>query len=243
MIQADLIMRRRFSTSLNGYRAVVSALSYFSLILAVGPAIALQPLAKDGNVEAFSLEDFEVYPVQSFPEKWRRRSEAARKIYRIASENGNQFLHAYADKQAVQIGLEQLVDPAKFHRLRWRWRVHALPRGADERTAERHDAAAQVYVVFDNQYLPRIIKYIWSAALPAGTGFTHPLYRRGRVIVLRSGSSGKGEWRQETVDFYHDYKRLFGEEPGQVQGIGILSSSDSTGSVASADYDDFSLLP
>jgi hypothetical protein len=60
---------------------------------------------------------------------------------------------------------------------------------------------------------------------------------------LRTGSSGKGEWHQETVDFYHDYKRLFGAAPGQIQGIGILSSSDSIGSVVSADYDDFALLP
>jgi hypothetical protein len=235
-------VQRRVLTSPNGHRALV-ALSYFSLIFTGGPAIAVQPFAKEGVVERFSLEDFEGYPVQSFPEKWRHRSEAARKIYRVKSENGNQFLHAYADNQAVQIGLEQLFDPAKFRRLRWRWRVHALPQGADERMAERHDAAAQVYVVFDNQYLPRVIKYIWSAALPSGESFTNPLYGRGRVVVLRSGSSAKGEWHQETVDFYHDYKRLFGAAPGQIQGIGILSSSDSTGSVVSADYDDFALLP
>jgi hypothetical protein len=222
----------------------MAAFNYFSWILSTGLVVALQPFARAGVVETLSVEDFEGYPVQSFPEKWRRRSERARKIYRVESENGNQFLHAYADKQAVQIGLEQLFDPVKFRHLRWRWRVHAFPQGADERTAKKHDAAAQVYVVFDNQYLPRVIKYIWSAALPAGASFTNPLYGgRGRVIVLRSGSSGKGEWHQQTVDFYHDYKRLFGEEPGQVQGIGILSSSDSTRSIVSADYDDFVLLP
>jgi homospermidine synthase len=36
---------------------------------------------------------------------------------------------------------------------------------------------------------------------------------------------------------------LFGEEPGKVQGIAILSSSDLTKSLAIADYDDFILLP
>jgi hypothetical protein len=221
----------------------MAAFNYFSWILSTGLVVALQPFARAGVVETLSVEDFEGYLVQSFPEKWQRRSEAARKIYRVESEDGNHFLHAHADKEAMQIGLQQLIDPAKFRRLRWRWRVHALPQGADERTAEKHDAAAQVYVVFDNQYLPRVIKYIWSAGLPEGTSFTNPLYGRGRVIVLRSASAGKGEWHQETVDFYQDYKRLFGEEPGRVQGIGILSSSDSTGSVVSADYDDFVLLP
>jgi Protein of unknown function (DUF3047) len=236
-------VQRRGLISLNGDRACLSALSYFSLIFAAGPGLAVQPLLREGSVGTFSVEDFEGYPVQSFPEKWRRRSEAARKIYRVKSENGNQFLHAYADKQAVQIGLEHVFDPVKFRRLSWRWRVHALPQGADERTAEKHDAAAQIYVIFDNQYLPRVIKYIWSVALSAGTSFTNPLYGRGHVIVLRSGSSRKGNWHQETVDFYQDYKRLFGEEPGRVQGIGILSSSDSTQSVVIADYDDFALLP
>jgi hypothetical protein len=139
-------------------KALMVALNYFSLILSTGPAGALQPIARKGVVETLRLEDFEGYPVQSLPEKWRRRSEGARKIYRSESENGNRFLHAYADKQAVQIGLEQVFDPAKFRRLRWR--MHALPQGADERAAEKHDAAAQVYVVFDNQYLPRVIKYI-----------------------------------------------------------------------------------
>ena len=63
------------------------------------------------------------------------------------------------------------------------------------------------------------------------------------VVVLRSGSSKVGEWFREIASFYEDYKNLFGEEPGKVQGIGILSSSDLTKSLAIADYDDFILLP
>ena len=61
-------------------------------------------------------------------------------------------------------------------------------------------------MVFDNQYLPRVIKYIWSAGLPAGISFINPLYRRGRVVVLRSGSSSKGEWHQEIINWIE--KRL-----------------------------------
>jgi hypothetical protein len=194
-------------------------------------------------VERYVLENFEGYATYTFPTKWRVRNLDARKIYRIESENDNRFLHAHADKQAVQIGLEYIFEPKQYQRLGWRWRLRSLPLGADERTAEKHDAAAQVYVVFNNQYLPTIIKYIWSAALPVGARFTNPLYTRGRVIVLRSGSAEIGEWRREIVNFYEDYKNLFGEEPGNVQGIGILSSSDATKSLAIADYDDFILLP
>jgi hypothetical protein len=88
-----------------------------------------------------------------------------------------------------------------------------------------------------------VIKYIWSAALASGTRFTNPLYSRGRVVVLRKGVHEKDKWHDETVNFHDDYKSFFGAEPGRVQGIGILSSSDVTKTLVIADYDDFVLLP
>jgi len=189
------------------------------------------------------LENFEQHGNNKFPAKWRSRNDDARKIYRIESESGDQFLRAHAVNQAVQIALEHIFDPQQQRRLTWRWRVRQLPIGADERNAERHDAAAQVYVIFDNQYWPRIIKYTWSSSLPIGMRFIHPLYSRGRVVVLRSGESDKMTWHDESVNFVEDYKKFFGTQPGKVQGIGILTSSDSTKSVATADYDDFVLQP
>jgi hypothetical protein len=189
------------------------------------------------------LESFEECDIQTLPKKWRAGRSTAAKIYRVVSENDNRFLRAHADKQGVHLGLAHLFEPKKQQHLRWRWRVHAFPDGADERNAERHDAAAQVYVIFDNSYLPRVIKYIWSYSLPAGARFINPLYGRGWVAVLRSGAAGQGQWHEENVNFYRDYRELFREEPGNGRGIGILTSSDSTQSLAVADYDDFMLLP
>jgi hypothetical protein len=208
-------------------------------MIVFAPGLSASESATRGAV----VENFEQYGAQNFPERWRGGSQEARKVYRIEAESENRFLQAHADKQAVHLGLQQFFDPSKRKRLRWRWRVHALPLGADERKADKHDAAAQVYVIFDSQYVPRVIKYIWSSSLPVGTRFQNPLYGRGRVVVLRSGMPVKGNWYAESVNFYDDYKQLFGEEPGQVQGIGILTSSDSTNSLAIADYDDFALLP
>jgi hypothetical protein len=157
MIRPDLIMRRRFSTSPNGNRVIVSALSYFSLILAVGPPVALQPSAREGRWKRSASRIPKVIRSKASRKNDGAEVKGRAKFYRIESENGNRFLHAYADKQSIQTGLEHIFDAAKFRRLRWRWRVHALPQGTDEHVAEKHDAAAQVYVVFDNQYLPRVI--------------------------------------------------------------------------------------
>ena len=76
-----------------------------------------------------------------------------------------------------------------------------------------------------------------------GSRFDHPLYNRGHVVVLRSGPAEKNQWFNEGINFSEDYRAFFGSEPGKVQGIAVLTSSDSTNSRASADFDDFALLP
>src|SRR6266508_3589521 len=147
----------------------------------------------------------------------------ARVVYQVAEVGGNHFLHARSDKQDVQIGLSRVFQPKEFPLLRWRWRVDQLPSGGNERAAKTNDSAVAVYVIFDSRIIPRVIKYVWSATLLVGTYVDSPVYWRAKVAVLRSGASGLREWRQETVNFYQDYKDLFGTEPGEVQGIAVLT--------------------
>ena len=196
------------------------------------------------NQTTMPLDSFDTDQPGSFPGKWAVRGDEtiAKAMYSVVEENGNRFLRAHADKQDVQIGISRTFKPKQFPALRWRWRVKQLPTGADERAKETNDSAAGVYVVFDSTVMPRAIKYVWSSSLPVGTRITSPVYWRSRVVVLQSGAARLGEWQQEVVNYYQDYKDFFGEEPGEVVGIAILTDSDGTKSVAEADYDDFSLL-
>ncbi|MGE0685024.1 MAG: DUF3047 domain-containing protein, partial [Candidatus Binatia bacterium] len=194
---------------------------------------------------AVQLENFDEYPQLAFPSRWKPHGDhrEAAKIYRVEEADGNRFLHAHAETKAIQIGLAYPVAPQQLPRLRWRWRVRQLPLGGDERQAETFDSAAGVYVLFDSRIAPRILKYVWSATVPIGLRLQSPLYWRAKTIILRSGDGALGEWREETVNFYQDYQDLFGREPNEVLGIALLTSADSTKSVAKADYDDFTLLP
>ena len=195
--------------------------------------------------DAVQLENFDEYPQQAFPSRWRSNGDqsVAAKIYRVEEADGNRFLHAHAATKSIQIGLVHTVAPQQFPRLRWRWRVWQLPLGGDERRAETFDSAAGVYVLFDSRIAPRILKYVWSATVPTGARLTNPFYWRAKTVVLQSGSSALGEWREETVNFYKDYQQLFNRKPGNVLGFALMTSADSTKSVAKADYDDFTLLP
>lgn len=222
---------------------------WFSAVVALLGLLALPSLGaadeQPMNGQIIPLDTFDTYQPLSFPGQWIVRGDeaTAKAVYSIAEEGGNRFLRAYADKQDVQIGISRPTIKAKeFPALQWRWRVKQLPTGADERAEKTNDSAAGVYVVFDSTLLPRALKYVWSASLPVGTRMKSPVYWRSRVIVLQSGTTHVGEWRHEMIDYYQDYKDFFGEEPGKVIGIAVLTDSDTTKSVAEAHYDDFSLL-
>ncbi|MBI3795972.1 MAG: DUF3047 domain-containing protein [Deltaproteobacteria bacterium] len=194
--------------------------------------------------QAVTLETFEADELLTFPQRWSalRDAQTAQTIYRVAEEDGNRFLRAFSEKQGIQIGLEHKFQPKAFSFLRWRWRAVQLPPGGDERTEKTNDSAAGVYVLYGNRIMPRAVKYVWSTTLPVGTRATNPSYWRAKTVVLRTGPAGVGVWQQETVNLYQDYKDLFDAEPGEVLGIALITSSDSTSSVAAADYDDFVLF-
>jgi hypothetical protein len=195
--------------------------------------------------EAVHLENFDEYPRLTFPSRWKSHGDQveAAKIYRVEEAEGNRFLHAQADTKSIQIGLAHSFIPSQLPRLRWCWRVRQLPLGGDERQAETFDSAAGVYVLFDSRIAPRVLKYVWSATVPTGVRLQNPFYWRAKTIVLQSGAGALGEWREETVNFYQDYQELFSQKPEEVLGIALMTSADSTKSVAQADYDDFTLLP
>lgn len=192
-----------------------------------------------------AVDTFDTDQPLSFPRHWKARSDetTAKAIYRVAEEEGNRFLHAYAQNQDEQIGLSRSFEPQQFPVLQWRWRMRQLPRGGDERAKETNNSAAAVYIIFDNTRLPRAIKYVWSASLPVGTRIKSPVYWRAWVVVLQSGPAHSDTWQQEGVNFYQDYQECFGGEPGEVKGIALLTDSKATNSVAEADYDDFMLVP
>jgi hypothetical protein len=139
------------------------------------------------------LETFDTSPLLTFPPRWQAHQdqEIARQIYRVAEENGNRFLHAYAEHRGIEVGLVKVFRAQETPMLRWRWRALQLPPGADERVAATNDSAAGVWVIFDNRVLPRALKYVWSTTQPVGTRVTNPGYWRARTIVLRSWGRGK----------------------------------------------------
>jgi hypothetical protein len=64
---------------------------------------------------------------------------------------------------------------------------------------------------------------------------------RIRQLVVESGSTGLQQWRDYERNIRADYEKVFGEAPGALVGIAVMTDSDNTKSTVLAHYGDISL--
>jgi hypothetical protein len=184
---------------------------------------------------------FDAAKLGSLPTGWEIRG-TDKPVYQVRDDSdGNRFLSASSRDTDSQLGIQLTVKPQDYPTLSWRWRVHELPPRADERNQKTLDSAASVYAVFGSRLFPRILKYVWSTSVPAGSSFKHPTSGRMAIFVVASGSSSFGQWHGVKRNLLEDYREAFGSEPGNLIAIAVKTDSDSTKSSARADYDDIQL--
>ncbi len=80
------------------------------------------------------------------------------------------------------------------------------------------------------------LMYVWDSNLPVGTVVINPRSDRIRKIVIDSGPEHLGRWRDHRRDLAADFRLAFGEEPGVLTLIALMTDSDNTRSRAHAWY-------
>jgi hypothetical protein len=78
--------------------------------------------------------------------------------------------------------------------------------------------------------------YVWCNRRAAGSVITNPRTDRIRKVVVESGPGKLNRWLDYRRDVRADFERAFGEAPGALVGVGIMSDSDNTHAVARAWY-------
>ena len=166
------------------------------------------------------LEDFQAKEADSFPSNWDHESQRShtkgREAYKVQSENGSNFLAA---KDAGQRIKKKKIDwdPKAFPVLTWRWRLNKSMDGTEP--------VAAIYASLDTDlmFIPVFTKYIWSATKPEGT-LTEGGMFSGSEIVVQSGTKDVGQWFEEKVNVYEDFKRIHQHEPAaKAWGISIIA--------------------
>lgn len=205
--------------------------------------IFLLSISKQSYADTLILENFESSNFNQFPSNWMVKSFFGYKKptgdepYLVTNKNNNLFLTAFSEGDAITIGKNIDFDIKKYRYFSWRWKIEKLPTNGRENKFFRSDSAAGVYLLFPNK---RNIKYVWSTTLNIGTLTESPFYSKTKIIVLQSGQQHLNQWISEKRDVFSDYKMVFGEEIKENPIVlGILTDSDSTDSIAIANYDDF----
>ncbi len=166
------------------------------------------------------LEDFQAKETDGFPSNWDHESQRShtkgRDAYKVQTENSANFLSA---KDAGQRIKKKKIDwdPKAYPVLTWRWRLHKAPDGTEP--------LAAIYASLDTDlmFIPVFTKYIWSAAKPEGT-LTEGGMFSGSEIVVQSGIKELGQWFEERVNVYEDFKRIHQHEPAaKAWGISIIA--------------------
>ena len=185
--------------------------------------------------------------------------------YELVADDGSTVLHAIADNAASALADPVHVDLRTTPLIAWRWKITGLLDDADSRQASREDAPARIVLEFDGDKarLPLIergiyriarrvagrdlpyatLMYIWSNRERVGTLISNPRTRRIQMIVASSGAAGVGQWQSLTRNVRDDFLRAFGEEPGPLTAVGVLTDSDNTDGHAEAWYGDIRFEP
>ncbi len=180
--------------------------------------------------------------------------------YDLVDDGDAPVLHAVADGAASGLAYPASFDLRETPIMAWRWRIAGLIPDADARVASREDSPARIVLEFDgdksklsaaDRLLYKLgeqvtgreapyatLAYIWSNALAVDTVISSPLTRRIRMVVASSGATGVGVWRSLARDVVADFHRAFGESPGRLLSVGVLTDTDDTGGHAEAWYGD-----
>lgn len=156
--------------------------------------------------------------------------------------------------------LRQRLQPALTQKvlLSFDWKVDGLPRQADLADVDKTDSPVGVMVAFDgdrSRWSPRThrlsdltrlltgeelpyatLAYVWSEQHPPGTVIANPRTDRIRKLVVDSGRLGIGQWQHHRRDVQADFRHVFGEEPGPITSVALMTDTDNTRSRLTAWY-------
>ena len=185
--------------------------------------------------------------------------------YELVDDAGTTVLHAIADNAASAVGFPMDAKVRDAPVVAWRWRIAGPIAGADPRKASREDAPARIVLEFDGDLhkLPLLergiygvakhvagrelpyatLMYIWASRERVGTVLPNPRTGRIQMIVASSGADGVGRWQTLSRNVHDDFVRAFGEEPGMLTAVGVMTDSDNTDGHAEAWYGDIRFEP
>ena len=192
--------------------------------------------------------------------RWRHLTfpGKAATAFHYSRTDGRDALSVVAASSASMLRSAVRIEPAELGSVRFSWKVPALIAGADVALRDADDSPVRVVLFFEgdrSRFSPRdamlselvrsvtgeempyaTLMYVWGNRAEPGAVIPSPRTSRVRTLVVESGARNLGQWLDYERNIRADFRRAFGEAPGALVGIGIMSDSDNTRSTARAWY-------
>jgi len=200
-------------------------------------------------------------PVPSYWNNWTMSHLRRLSQYELVEDGGATVLKGYARDSASGLLHDLDLDVRNMPILSWRWKVMDLAPSPDS----PDDSPVRVMVnfagdlgklsfgdkvfydqfrFFTGQQLPYAgVMYVWGSKTPSGGEVRNKYTSRIRMIAVESGRAKLGQWLEESRNVEEDYRRLFGEEPGKVISVGIMTEADLGDRALEAFYGDIMFRP
>jgi hypothetical protein len=164
--------------------------------------------------------------------------------------DGRDAVEAAANSSASMLRHRVRIPAADLGKIRFSWKVPQLIEQADMALREADDSPVRIVLAFEgdrsqfsvkNAMLSELslaitgeplpyatLMYVWCNKRPTGTLIINPRTDRIRKVVVESGPRGLRRWLDYERDIRADFEQAFGEPPGTLVGIGIMTDSDNT---------------
>jgi Protein of unknown function (DUF3047) len=197
---------------------------------------------------------------KSFFEGWRHFPLPGKTatIYNVSQQDGRKALTAKAGTSASMMRRDVHIPAANLEDIRFSWQVPKLIEGADLAERDLDDSPVRVVLTFDgdktkfstkNAVLSELaqvmtgeplpyatLMYVWCNKRQAGSVVINPRTDRIRSVVVESGSKNLLQWLDYKRNIRADFEKAFGEMPGNLISVGIMTDSDNTKTKAAAAY-------
>lgn len=186
-----------------------------------------------------------------------------RTAFRLETHGQRPALKAEANASASLMRQRVRIPPDQLRHLQFAWQVDNLMAEADMAERDHDDSPVRLILAFEGdrsrfsaknamlsdltealtgEPLPyATLMYVWSNQRPVDSVILNPRTDRVRKWVVDSGSAHVRQWRQHRRDVRADFEKAFGEAPGALVGIAIMTDSDNTRSQVRAWYGDIQL--
>lgn len=179
--------------------------------------------------------------------------------------DGRETMEATAMSSASMLRKAVHIEPQDLGSVRFSWKVPELIAQADMAQRDSDDSPVRVVLAFEgdrtkfsakNAMLSELaqaltgeampyatLMYVWCNRREPGSVIVNPRTDRIRKLVVESGTRQLNQWLDYERNVRADYEKAFGEAPGALVGIAIMTDSDNTRSTAHAWYGPIRIVP